>query len=138
FGTVESFLIWRLTGGRVHASDATNASRTLLYDVGKRAWSDEMLALLNVPRALLPEVRACDTGFGETDTKLFGRAIPITGVAGDQQAALFGHGCTSPGLAKATFGTGCFLVMNMGETPPRSKNRLLATLGYQTKDAVAY
>jgi glycerol kinase len=138
FGTVESYLIWRLTGGRLHVSDITNASRTLLFDINARAWSEEMCALFRVPRALLPEVRACDASFGDTDASLFGRAIPIHGAAGDQQAALFGHGCLKPGMAKATFGTGAFLVMNMGETPPRSSNRLLATIGYQTSDALAY
>ena len=138
FGTIDTFLVWRLTGGRVHATDVTNAARTLVYDIGKRAWSDEMCALFKVPRALLPEVRACDAGFGETDPSLFGKSIPITGMAGDQQAALFGHGCVRPGMAKATFGTGCFLVMNMGPKPPRSNNRLLATIGYQTKDTLAY
>ena len=138
FGTIESFLIWRLTEGRVHASDITNASRTLLFDIGKRAWSDEMCALFRAPRALLPDVRACDASFGETDVSHFGRAIPITGAAGDQQAALYGHGCLEPGMAKATFGTGAFLVMNMGDAPPHSTNRLLATIGYQTSDALAY
>jgi len=138
FGTVECFLIWRLTKGRVHATDITNASRTLLYDIGKRAWSDEMCALFRVPRALLPEVHACDSSFGETDASHFGRAIPMTGAAGDQQAALYGHGCLKPGMAKATFGTGAFLVMNMGDAPPRSTNRLLATIGYQTSNALAY
>jgi glycerol kinase len=110
----------------------------LLYDIGKRAWSDEMCALFRAPRALLPEVRACDASFGEADASHFGRAIPITGAAGDQQAALYGHGCLQPGMAKATFGTGAFLVMNMGDTPPRSANRLLATVGYQTRDTLAY
>lgn len=138
FGTIDCFLVWRLTSGRVHATDATNAARTLLYDINARAWSDEMCALFRVPRALLPEVRACDASFGEASPELLGRAIPITGVAGDQQAALFGHGCTKPGMAKATFGTGCFLVMNMGAAPPRSANRLLATVGYQTQQSFAY
>ena len=138
FGTIDTFLVWRLTGGRVHATDATNAARTLVYDIGKRAWSDEMCTLFGVPRALLPDVRACDAAFGETDPSLFGKALPITGMAGDQQAALFGHGCTKPGMAKATFGTGCFLVMNMGAKAPHSNNRLLATIGYQTKDTIAY
>jgi glycerol kinase len=138
FGTIESFLVWRLTGGRAHVSDVTNASRTMLVDIGARAWSEEMLSLFNVPRALLPEIVRCDAHVGDTEPSLFGRAIPITGMAGDQQAALVGHGCLRPGMAKATFGTGCFLVMNTGATPPRSKHRLLATLGYQTKDDLAY
>jgi len=138
FGTIETFLIWRLTQGRAHISDVTNAARTLLLDINTRAWSDEMCALFNVPRALLPHVVACDAHFGDTHESLFGRAIPIHGAAGDQQAALVGHGCFKPGMAKATFGTGAFLVMNMGETPPRSSNRLLATIGYEARGASAY
>ena len=138
FGTMDCFLAWRLSGGRAHVTDITNAARTLLFDLSTRDWSDEMCALFQVPRALLPEVRACDAAFGETEPALFGRAIPITGMAGDQQAALVGHGCLKPGMAKATFGTGCFLVMNMGQSPPRSANRLLATIGYQTKTELAY
>ncbi len=138
FGTIESFLVWRLTGGRVHASDITNASRTLLFDISKRAWSEEMCALLRVPQALLPEVRACDANFGDTDSSHFGAAIPITGMAGDQQAALVGHACLEPGMAKATYGTGAFLVMNMGAAPPRSQNRLLATIGYEAAGAATY
>lgn len=138
FGTIETFLVWRLTNGRSHVSDATNAARTLLFDIGKRAWSDEMCALFRVPRALLPNVAPCDAHFGDADPAHFGRAIPIHGMAGDQQAALVGHGCFKPGMAKATFGTGAFLVMNMGDAPPRSSNRLLATIGYETKAASAY
>jgi glycerol kinase len=138
FGTIETFLIWRLTGGRAHVSDITNASRTLLFDINTRAWSEEMCALFNVPRALLPNVAACDAHLGDTDASLFSRAIQIHGSAGDQQAALVGHGCLRPGMAKSTYGTGAFLVMNMGERAPHSANRLLATVGYQTKDAFAY
>ncbi|HWA00091.1 MAG TPA: glycerol kinase GlpK [Caulobacterales bacterium] len=136
FGTVESFLVWRLTGSKAHVSDLTNASRTLLFDIGARAWSEEMLALFRVPRAMLPAPAACDARVGATS--LFGGEIPIAGMAGDQQAALVGHGCLKPGMAKATFGTGCFLVMNMGQAQPRSRHRLLATIGYQTADALAY
>jgi glycerol kinase len=138
FGTIDSFLVWRLTGGRVHATDATNASRTLLFALEPPAWSDDLAQLLRAPRALLPEVKPSAGRFGETDPALFGRAIPITGVAGDQQAALVGHGCLEPGMAKATYGTGCFLVMNAGATPPVSKNRLLATVGYQIDGATIY
>ncbi len=138
FGTVESFLVWRLTGGRTHVTDLTNAARTLLFDINTREWSEEMCALFNAPRALLAKAKACDSNFGETEPALFGGSIPITGMAGDQQAALVGHGCLKPGMAKATFGTGCFLVMNMGAAPPRSAHRLLATLGYETKAARAY
>jgi glycerol kinase len=138
FGTIETFLIWRLTGGHAHMADITNASRTLLFDINTRAWSDEMCALFKVPRALLPEVKPCDAHFSDTDASLFGRAIPIHGSAGDQQSALVGHGCLKPGMAKSTYGTGAFLVMNMGEGVPRSANRLLATIGYETKNAFAY
>mgnify|MGYP002622086397 CR=1 FL=1 len=138
FGTVESFLIWKLTGGVVHASDITNASRTLLFDINARAWSGDLCALFNVPPPLLPEVRACDAHFGDVEPNLFERAIPIHGAAGDQQAALVGHQCFKAGMAKATFGTGCFLVMNMGARAPRSNNRLLATIGYQTGQNFAY
>lgn len=138
FGTVETFLIWRLTNGRAHVSDVTNAARTLLFDIASRRWSDEMCALFNVPRALLPKAAPCDAHFGDTDVAHFGRSIPIHGSAGDQQAALVGHGCFKPGMAKATFGTGAFLVMNMGDAPPRSDNRLLATIGYETRETLAY
>jgi glycerol kinase len=138
FGTIETFLAWRLTNGRAHVSDATNAARTLLLDISERSWSDGLCKLFNVPKALLPKVVACDEAFGETEPSLFGRAIPITGMAGDQQAALVGHGCLKPGMAKATFGTGAFLVMNMGARQPHSENRLLATIGYQAEGKLAY
>jgi glycerol kinase len=138
FGTIDSFLIWNLTGGKTHATDATNASRTLLFALKPPAWSDELAALLRVPTSMLPEVKPSAGLFGETDPALFGRAIPLTGVAGDQQAALVGHGCLSPGMAKATYGTGCFLVMNAGREPPVSKNRLLATVGYQIGAETTY
>ncbi|WP_395647735.1 glycerol kinase GlpK [Terricaulis sp.] len=138
FGTIETFLVWRLTAGKAHVTDVTNAARTLLFDIGKRAWDDELCAIIGAPRALLPEVMSCDARFGETEPSLFGRAIPITGMAGDQQAALVGHGCLRPGMAKATFGTGTFLVMNTGASPPHSENRLLATVGYQTRHGAAY
>lgn len=138
FGTIETFLVWRLTNGRSHVSDVTNASRTLLYDFNTRSWSDEMCALFKVPRSMLPQTAACDAHFGDADASHFGRAIPIHGMAGDQQAALVGHGCFKPGMAKCTFGTGAFLVMNMGDAPPKSKNRLLATVGYQAGGSFAY
>jgi len=138
FGTVDSFLIWNLTGGKVHATDATNASRTLVFGLKPPAWSPELAALLRVPVSMLPEVKPSAGDFGHTDPALFGRGIPITGVAGDQQAALVGHGCLAPGMAKATYGTGCFLVMNSGDAPPISKNRLLATVGYQIGAATTY
>lgn len=138
FGTVETFLVWRLTNGASHKSDVTNAARTLLFDIEMQDWSDEMCALFRVPRALLPQTAACDAHFGDVDPAHFGRAIPINGMAGDQQAALVGHGCLKPGMAKVTYGTGAFLVMNMGDTPPHSRNRLLATVGYQAQQDFAY
>ena len=130
FGTVDSWLIWKLTGGRVHAIDITNASRTLLMDLQSGAWSKAMCARFDVPMALLPEIRPSGAPFGETDPQLFGRALPILSAIGDQQAALVGQGCLAPGLAKITYGTGAFLVANTGETRPDSDNRLLATQGY--------
>ncbi|ALN75427.1 glycerol kinase GlpK [Aureimonas sp. AU20] len=131
FGTVDSFLLWRLTGGRVHATDATNASRTLLFDIEANSWDDELLRLLRVPRALLPEVRDCASDFGTTDPALFGAAIPILGMAGDQHAALLGNACFRPGMTKSTYGTGCFAVLNTGGTRCHSQNRLLSTVGYR-------
>ena len=138
FGTIETYLIWRLTQGRSHVSDVTNAARLEMSNRSVRAWSEEMCALFKVPRQLLPKTAACDSHLGDADAAHFGRAIPIHGAAGDQQAALVGHGCLKPGMAKATFGTGAFLVMNMGAKPPHSANRLLATIGYQARDASAY
>ena len=131
FGTIDSFLIWRLTGGRVHATDATNASRTLLYDIHSGAWDDELLALINVPRAMLPEVKDCAADFGMTEPGLFGHSIAIAGVAGDQQAASIGQACFQPGMMKSTYGTGCFALLNTGEKPVHSRNRLLTTVAYQ-------
>ena len=133
FGTVDSYLIWCLTGGRVHATDVTNASRTLLYPLSlaeERTWSAEMMRLLDVPASLLPEVRPSGAQYGETDPDLFGRPIPILSAIGDQQAALVGQACLKPGTAKITYGTGAFLVANTGKDTPRSANRLLGTLGY--------
>jgi glycerol kinase len=130
-GTIDTWVIWKLTGGRVHATDATNASRTLLYDIGQGAWSPELAEMLDVPLSLLPEVRDCAGDFGETEPGLLGRAIPIRGVAGDQQAALMGQGCIRPGEMKATYGTGCFMLLNTGETAPPSRSRLLTTVAAQ-------
>ncbi len=138
FGTIDCFLLHRLTSRRIHATDATNASRTLLYNLDARGWDEDLLALFGAPRDMLPEIKPCAGLFGATDPALFGRAIPITGMAGDQQAALVGHGCFKPGEAKATYGTGCFLVMNTGAAIAHSKNRLLATVGYQIGDQTAY
>lgn len=131
FGTVDCFLIWKLTGGKVHATDATNAARTLLYDIREGRWSDDICALLNVPMAMLPEVRDSAADYGSSDPALFGGSIPILGVAGDQQAATVGQACFAPGMMKSTYGTGCFALLNTGETPVKSQNRLLTTIAYQ-------
>ena len=131
FGTVDSWLVWNLTGGRVHATDVTNAARTMLFDIHELDWSAEMLDLLGVPRAVLPEVRPSSGSFGTTDPDVLGAALPITGVAGDQHAALFGQRCTRPGMAKATYGTGCFLLYLTGDEPVASEHGLLTTLAWQ-------
>ncbi len=131
FGTIDTFLIWRLTGGQVHATDATNASRTLLYNIHNGEWDDALLRILNVPRALLPEVKDCAADFGVTEAKLLGAAIPICGVAGDQQAATIGQACFKPGMMKSTYGTGCFALLNTGTRAVASNNRLLTTVAYQ-------
>ena len=131
FGTVDCFLIWKLTKGAVHATDATNAARTMLYDIRKSRWSRSICELLNIPMEMLPEVKNCADDFGRTDPDVLGSAVPICGVAGDQQAATVGQACFQPGMLKSTYGTGCFALMNTGETPVRSKNRLLTTIAYQ-------
>ncbi|ODT43736.1 MAG: glycerol kinase [Methylobacterium sp. SCN 67-24] len=131
FGTVDSFLLWRLTGGRVHATDATNASRTMLFDIHRGEWDADLLALLDIPASLLPEVRDCAALFGETEPDLFGAAIPIRGIAGDQQAATIGQACFSPGMLKSTYGTGCFALLNTGAKAVASQSRLLTTIAYQ-------
>src|SRR5271166_4395747 len=128
FGTVDSFLLWRLTDGAVHATDATNASRTLLFDIHRGVWDDELLALFNIPRAMLPEVRDSAGRFGMTTPDLFDGPVAIRGVAGDQQAALIGQACFRPGKVKSTYGTGCFALINTGPTPVVSRNRLLTTI----------
>ncbi len=131
FGTVDTFLIWRLTGGRIHATDVSNASRTLLYDIHRSAWDEELCAIVGVPPAMLPEVRSSSEIYGSTDPGLLGSAIPIAGCAGDQQAATFGQACYEPGATKATYGTGAFLVMNTGERAVRSATGLLTTIGWR-------
>ena len=136
FGTVDSFLIWKLTEGRVHATDATNAARTMLYDIRKGAWSAEILALFRIPAALLPEVRDSAADFGAT--RLFGGEIPIRGVAGDQQAATVGQACFTPGMVKSTYGTGCFALANTGERMVLSTHRLLTTIAYQLNGTPTY
>jgi glycerol kinase len=131
FGTVDTYLIWRMTGGRSHVTDATNAARTLLYNLREGRWDEEMCRLLDVPMAMLPEVKDCAADFGLARADLFGREIPILGVAGDQQAATVGQACFEPGMMKSTYGTGCFALLNTGDAPVFSKNRLLSTVAYQ-------
>jgi glycerol kinase len=138
FGTIDSFLLWRLTGGRVHATDVTNASRTSLFDIHRQQWDDELLRLFRVPRELLPEVRDSSEVYGETAAGLFEHPIPIAGIAGDQQAALVGQACFEPGMVKSTYGTGCFVLLNTGETPVLSQNRLLTTPAYRIKGRTTY
>ncbi|MFQ1702653.1 glycerol kinase GlpK [Loktanella agnita] len=131
FGTVDCYLIWKLTGGKVHATDATNAARTMLYDIRKGQWSTTICERFGIPMSMLPEVKDCAAVFGVTRTDLFGREIPILGVAGDQQAATIGQACFEPGMLKSTYGTGCFALLNTGEKLVESKNRLLGTIAYQ-------
>ena len=138
FGTVDSFLIWRLTGGKVHATDATNAARTLLFNIADHGWDEDLLALLEVPAALLPEVKDCAADFGHTERELFGAAMPILGVAGDQHAAVIGQACFEPGMVKSTYGTGCFAVLNTGKDLVRSHNRLLTTIAYRLDGETRY
>ena len=138
FGTVDSFLIWKLTGGAVHATDATNAARTMLYDIRKGRWSKTICDLLDIPMQMLPEVKDSAADFGETNAAIFGVPIPICGVAGDQQAAAVGQACFEPGMMKSTYGTGCFALLNTGETPVVSKNRLLTTIAYQLDGKPTY
>jgi glycerol kinase len=138
FGTVDSFLLWRLTGGRVHATDATNASRTMLFDITAQAWDPELLRALGIPPGVLPDVRDCSGEFGTTDPELFGAAIPILGIAGDQQAATVGQACFKPGMSKSTYGTGCFLLVNTGERFVASRNRLLTTVAYRLDGRTTY
>ena len=138
FGTIDTFLLWRLTGGRVHATDVTNASRTLLFDIHAQEWDEELLRLLRVPRALLPVVRDSSEVYGTTDPALFGQALPIAGIAGDQQAALIGQACFKPGMAKSTYGTGCFLLLNTGDTAVTSANRMLTTPAYRIGGRITY
>ena len=138
FGTVDSFLIWRLSGGRRHVTDATNASRTLLFDIRAGRWDDDLLALFRVPRQILPEVGDNAAEFATAAPEHFGAAIPIRGVAGDQQAALIGQACFRPGMAKSTYGTGCFLLLNTGKEPVRSRHKLLTTIAYQLRGERSY
>ncbi|MEO1702375.1 MAG: glycerol kinase GlpK [Pseudomonadota bacterium] len=138
FGTIDTYLLWKLTGGRMHKTDATNASRTLLYNIHGGQWDDELCRLLNVPKAMLPSVEDCDHRFGVTVQDLFGAPIPIAGVAGDQHAATIGQACFKPGMVKSTYGTGCFAMLNTGTKAVGSTNRLLTTIGYQLGGETTY
>lgn len=137
FGTVDSWLVWNLTGGKVHITDVTNASRTMLFNINTLDWDKELLELFDIPASLLPEVRSCSEVYGEAALP-GGHRIPIAGIAGDQQAALFGQMCTEPGMVKNTYGTGCFLLLNTGDKPVISKNNLLTTVAWKVKDSVCY
>jgi len=138
FGTVDCFLLWRLTGGKVHATDATNASRTMIYNIRDNAWDDELLKTFNIPRSMLPEVRDNVNDFGKTDISILGKNYVIGGMAGDQQAALFGQCCFDEGMVKSTYGTGCFALMNIGKKFKMSENRLLTTIGYRLNGETTY
>ena len=136
FGTVDSWLVWNLTGGHEHITDVSNASRTMLFNINTLEWDEELLDLLNIPASMMPQVKSSSEVYGETD--LLGGNVPVAGIAGDQQAALFGQMCTEPGSVKNTYGTGCFLLMNTGEKPIMSKNNLLATIAWKIGDKVDY
>ena len=138
FGTIDSWLIWNLTKGKYHITDITNASRTLIYNIHDLNWDTELLNILEIPESLLPKVVSCSELIGNTDSDLLGKSIPISGIAGDQQASLFGQMCTNPGDIKNTYGTGCFCIMNTGSKPVSSKNKMLTTIGYQLNNKVTY
>jgi glycerol kinase len=138
FGTIDSWLIWNLTEGALHITDITNASRTMLFNINTLSWDQELLALFEIPASMLPEVRSSSEKYGETSGKLLGTKVPVAGIAGDQQAALFGHVCTKPGMVKNTYGTGCFMLMNIGDKPILSKNNLITTIAWKIGDEVQY
>lgn len=138
FGTVDTWLIWRLTRGEEHVTDVSNASRTMLFNIHKLDWDDDLLALFDIPRSMMPEVRSSSEIYGHTKTTIFAHKVPIAGIAGDQQAALFGQMCVEPGMVKNTYGTGCFMLMNSGNTPILSKNNLLTTVAWKIGDKVTY
>jgi len=138
FGTIDSFLLWRLTGGKVHATDATNASRTMLFNIHSQQWDDSLLELFKIPPSLLPEVKDCSADFGASEAGLFGHPFPIGGIAGDQQAAAIGQACLEPGMIKSTYGTGCFVLLNTGDKAFRSQNRLLTTVAYRIDGKTSY
>jgi glycerol kinase len=138
FGTIDTWLIWNLTGGEVHVTDVTNASRTMLFNIHTLSWDQELIDLFGIPESMLPEVRSCSEVYGHTAGSLFATRIPIAGIAGDQQASLFGQMCTEPGMVKNTYGTGCFMLMNIGATPILSKNNLVTTIAWKIGDQVHY
>jgi len=138
FGTIDCFLLWQLTNGSVHATDATNASRTSLFNIHTQQWDEDLLAMFDIPRAVLPDVKDCSAAFGSSDLTHFGRALPILGMIGDQQAALVGQACFKPGMVKSTYGTGCFMIANTGAKPLQSSNRLLTTVAYRLNNQVCY
>lgn len=138
FGTVDCWLVWNLTGGRVHATDATNAARTMLYNIHEGCWDAELLDVLKIPASMLPEVKDCAADFGHTEADILGVSLPIAGIAGDQQAATVGQACFEPGMFKSTYGTGCFALLNTGDSPVRSTNRLLTTIAYQLNGKPVY
>ncbi len=138
FGTIDAWLIYKLTGGKIHATDITNASRTLLYNIRENCWDNELVEILDIPKQILPKVRECADDFGVTDANIFGASIPILGVAGDQHAAMIGNGCFNKGMMKATFGTGCFALLNIGADFVQSKNRLLTTIAYKIDGKISY
>jgi glycerol kinase len=138
FGTIDSFLLWRLTGGKVHATDITNASRTMIYNIVEQKWDEALLAMLDIPRSMLPEVKDNSGLFGKTEKDFLGAEVSITGMAGDQQAGLFGQACFSPGMVKSTYGTGCFALVNIGSTFRASKNKMLTTVAYRLNGKITY
>ncbi len=138
FGTIDCYLLWKLTGGKVHATDATNACRTLIYDIHKGEWSKELLDILNIPASLLPKVKDSSADFGDLDSSLFGGTVKIAGIAGDQQAATVGQACFEPGMMKSTYGTGCFAILNTGDKPIASNNKMLTTIAYQLDGKPTY
>nr|MDD5861170.1 glycerol kinase GlpK [Prevotella sp.] len=138
FGNVDSWLVWRLTRGEVHCTDVTNASRTMLFNIHTLQWDDDLLKLLDIPRSMMPEVKSCSEVYGHTKTTIFAHEVPIAGIAGDQQSALFGQMCLTPGSIKNTYGTGCFVMLNIGDKPILSKNNLLTTVAWKIGDKVKY
>lgn len=138
FGTVDTWLIWNLTGGQLHVTDVTNASRTMIFNINTLEWDDELLNIFQIPKNMLPQVKSSSEVYGETSGQLLGTKVPIAGIAGDQQAALFGHICVKPGMVKNTYGTGCFMLMNIGDKPVLSKNNLITTIAWKIGDKVQY